>query len=42
MQGIMLGAAIFEMTKLFVYVGTDPALDNFPDLIEKDSMPLHS
>lgn len=31
-QGIVLGAAIFEMTKLFVYVRSELVLDSFPDL----------
>lgn len=28
-HGIVLSAVIFEMTKLFVYVGSDPALEVF-------------
>lgn len=31
-QGIVLGAASFEITKLFVYVGSELVLDSFPDL----------
>lgn len=40
MQGIVLGTAVFEMTKLFVYVGSELVLDSSPDLREKDRMPL--
>lgn len=32
MQGIVLGAVIFEMTKLFVYVGSELVLVSFSDL----------
>lgn len=32
MQSIVLGAAIFEMTKLFVQVGCELVLDGVPDL----------
>lgn len=32
MQEIVLGAAIFKITKLFVYVGSELVLDSFPDL----------
>lgn len=28
-QGIVLGAAVFEMTKLFVFVGSELDLDGF-------------
>lgn len=36
MQGIVLGAAIFEMTKLFVQVGSELVLDSVPDLRETE------
>lgn len=39
-QGIVLGAAVFEMTKLFVYVASELFLDSLPDLREKDRKPL--
>lgn len=32
MQGIVLRAVIFEMTKLFVYVGSELVLVSFSDL----------
>lgn len=32
MQGIVLGAVIFEMTKWFVYVGSELVLVSFSDL----------
>lgn len=36
MQDIVLGAAIFEMTKLFVQVGSELLFDSVPDLIETE------
>jgi len=36
MQGVVLGAAIFEMTKLFVQVGCELVLDSVPDLRETE------
>lgn len=36
MQGFVLGATIFEMTKLFVRVGSELVLDSVPDLRETE------